>query len=379
MRGLASFTRSTALSNGMDAQRSAGVLLSSPAAAQRCAEGAGLDSGAPAEAQSAMPSIALPCSAPTAHGYPPTPAAPMAPQLQPRISTSLTDVTKYDLTFAGSVSIPLMRDIKNQMPDAICESPPGSVNTNLIINRDAPPFDNPELRRAMALSLDRKAFVDILTEGQGFFGGVLQPPPGGLWGMPGDILQTLPGYGIDVQKNRTEAREIMQQLGYRPDHRLKVKASTRDTPPYRDPAVILIDQLKDAYIDADLETIDTAQWYPKVMRKDYTVALNLTGSTVDDPDQGLYENYTCGAEGNYNGYCNPEVDKLVDQQSMRSDRTIRKKLAWQIERRLAEDGARPIVYYNRAAVCWQPYVKGLTIMINSIYNGWRMEDLWLDK
>jgi peptide/nickel transport system substrate-binding protein len=286
---------------------------------------------------------------------------------------------KYDLTFAGSVSIPLMRDIKNQMPDAICESPPGSVNTNLIINRDAPPFDNPELRRAMALSLDRKAFVDILTEGQGFFGGVLQPPPGGSWGMPGDVLQTLPGYGMDVQKNRTEAREIMQQLGYGPDHRLKVKASTRDTPPYRDPAVILIDQLKDAYIDADLETIDTAQWYPKVMRKDYTVALNLTGSTVDDPDQGLYENYTCGAEGNYNGYCNPEVDKLVDQQSMQSDRTIRKKLAWEIERRLAEDGARPIVYYNRAAVCWQPYVKGLTIMINSIYNGWRMEDLWLDK
>src|SRR6516165_3062299 len=97
MRGLASFTRSTALSNGMDAQRSAGVLLSSPAAAQRCAEGAGLDSGAPAEAQSAMPSIALPCSAPTAHGYPPTPAAPMAPQLQPRISTSLTDVTFENL------------------------------------------------------------------------------------------------------------------------------------------------------------------------------------------------------------------------------------------------------------------------------------------
>jgi hypothetical protein len=24
-------------------------------------------------------------------------------------------------------------------------------------------------------------------------------------------------------------------------------------------------------------------------------------------------------------------------------------------------------------------VKGLTIMTNSIYNGWRMEDVWLDK
>ena len=42
----------------MDAKRSAAVLLSSPAAAQRCAEGAGLDSGTVAAAQSAMPSIA---------------------------------------------------------------------------------------------------------------------------------------------------------------------------------------------------------------------------------------------------------------------------------------------------------------------------------
>ena len=27
----------------------------------------------------------------------------------------------------------------------------------------------------------------------------------------------------------------------------------------------------------------------------------------------------------------------------------------------------------------QPYVKGLTVMVNSIYNGWRMEDVWLDR
>jgi peptide/nickel transport system substrate-binding protein len=50
---------------------------------------------------------------------------------------------KYDLTFAGSVTIPLMKDIQKQMPEAVCESNPGSVNTNLIVNRDAPPFDNP--------------------------------------------------------------------------------------------------------------------------------------------------------------------------------------------------------------------------------------------
>jgi len=63
VRGLANPKRSTAPSNGMDAKSSAGVPLSSPAAAQRCAKGAGLDSGAPAAAQSAMPLIALPATA----------------------------------------------------------------------------------------------------------------------------------------------------------------------------------------------------------------------------------------------------------------------------------------------------------------------------
>jgi len=286
---------------------------------------------------------------------------------------------KYDLTFAGSVTIPLIHDIQNQMPEAICQSNPGSVNINLIINRSAPPFDNPDLRRAMALGLDRKAFIDILTEGQGNLGGVLQPPPGGQWGLPREVLQTLPGYGLNVEQNRAEARRIMQTLGYGPDHPLKIVVSTRDTPSYRDPAVILIDQLKQIYTEGELETIDTTRWYPKVMRKDYAVALNLTGSTVDDPDQGLYENYTCGAEGNYNGYCNPDLDKLVDRQSMEADQQKRKSLAWELERKLAEDDARPIIYYNRGGTCWRPEVKGLTVMVNSIYNGWRMEDVWLDQ
>ncbi len=286
---------------------------------------------------------------------------------------------KYELTFAGSVTIPLMKDIQNQMPEAVCESNPGSVNTNLIVNRAAPPFDNPELRRAMELSLDRKAFVEILTEGQGYLGGVLQPPPGGSWGMPAEVLQTLPGYGTDVPKNRAEAHEIMHKLGYGADHRLKIKVSTRDLPSHRDPAVILIDQLKDVYIDGELETIDTTNWFPKITRKDFIVGLSLTAGFLDDPDPTFYANYVCGAEANYTGYCNPEFDQLVDQQSMESDRHKRKQLVWELERKLAEDGARPIIYYNRGGICWRPQVKGLTTMVNSIFNSWRMEDVWLDK
>jgi peptide/nickel transport system substrate-binding protein len=197
--------------------------------------------------------------------------------------------------------------------------------------------------------------------------------------MPDDMLQTLPGYSPDVAKNRAEGRKIMEKLGYGANKRLSVTVSTRNILAYRDPAVILIDQLRELYIDGELEPIDTTQWYPRLTRKDYKIGLNVTETATDDPDPAPYENYTCNAQRNYTGYCNAEVDKLIDQQSAEPDIAKRKRLVWEIEKKLAEDDARPILFYPRAANCWQPYVKGLTIMANSIYNGWRFEDLSLDR
>jgi peptide/nickel transport system substrate-binding protein len=286
---------------------------------------------------------------------------------------------KFDLTSWYFLQVPMLKDVKAQDPEAICELVPSNVNRNVMMNRQAPPFDNPELRRAVALTLDRKAFVDTLTLGKGDFGGAMLPPPEGVWGMSAEMLKSLPGYDPDVAKNRAAAHTIMEKLGFGPNRRMKLTVSTRNIPPFRDPAVILIDQLKDIHIDAELEPIDTAQWFPKVMRGDYAVGLNLTGNGLDDPDQTLYENFTCGAEGNYDRYCNPELDKMVDRQSMKFDQIKRKELVWAIERKLAEDAARPILWHNRSGTCWHPYVKGYTPMINSIYNGLRMEDVWLDK
>ncbi len=286
---------------------------------------------------------------------------------------------QFDMTFPTEVSIPLLKDVQSQAPKAVCELAPTNVNTNLIVNREVPPFDNADLRRAMALALDRKAFVDILYEGKADIGGSMLPLPAGVWGMPPEILKTIPGYGPDVQKNRAEARSIMQKLGYGPEKKLKVKVSTRNIPIYRDPAVILLDQLKEIHIDGELEVVETSIWHAKVGRKDYTVGLNLTGNAVDDPDQNFYENYACGSERNYTQYCNKELEKLFDQQSMETDVEKRKKLVWEIDKKLQEDVARPIILHSRAATCWQPYVKGVTVMVNSSYNGYRYEDVWLDK
>ena len=139
----------------------------------------------------------------------------------------------------------------------------------------------------MQLTIDRKSFLDIIAEGQGDINGAMQSPPAGLWGLPPEILATLPGYGPDVAANRAEGRKLMEKHGYGRDHRLAVKVATRNIAQYRDPAVILIDQMKEIYIDGELDAVETANWFPKIARKDYMVGANLSGSGVDDPDAYL--------------------------------------------------------------------------------------------
>src|SRR5215469_7509096 len=240
-------------------------------------------------------------------------------------ATAVLAFTAGKFDFAGGLSPPMVKDIISQLPDSICDEAPGTINRHLIINRDKPPFNNPELRRAMSLSIDRQAFVDIVAQGKGEIGGVLQSPPGGLWGLLPDQLRQLPGYASDVAKNRAQARQIMEKLGYGPDDHLKIKVSASDIRFYKDPEVVLIDQLKEVYIDGELEAIDSTRYYPKIMRQEYTVGLNLQTSGPD-PDPVLDIFYGCGSSLNWDGYCSPEVDKLIDQQSREGNPDRRKQV-----------------------------------------------------
>ena len=285
---------------------------------------------------------------------------------------------KFDMTFPTDVTVPLLKNIRHDAPKALCTMRESGVSVNLIINREAPPFDNPKIRRALALTLDRKAFIDILSEGEDKVAGIMLPPPDGAWGLTEDKLKDVPGYG-DVAQAREEAKKLMQEAGYGPDKRLKIKVSTRNIATFKDPAVILIDQLKQVYVDGELEIIDTAVYYNRVFKKDYVVALNLSGVAVDDPDVAFFENYGCGSLRNYNNYCDAEMTKLFQAQSRELDLNKRKQMVWDIDHKLQAEIARPIIFYGRAAGCWQPAVKNLTLHVNSIYNNWRFEDVWLDR
>ena len=286
---------------------------------------------------------------------------------------------RYDMTFPGDVTMAQLRDVKRQSSRAVCEAAALNHNTNIMLNREAAPFDNPDIRRALLFALDRHEFRDSLGDGSGAIGGHLQPPPDGRWGMTVEALAAIPGYGSDAGKNREEARRLMRAAGYGPDKPLPLRISTRAVSAYRSPAALLAKQLRGIFIEPTLDIVETAHWSTRLERRDYALAIETTGNAIDDPDQVFYETFSCHSERNYNRYCNPEIERLFEVQSSELDVAKRRQLAWEVDARLLADGARLPLMWKHAATCWQPHVHGFVPQTNSSYNGFRFEDVWMDR
>ena len=286
---------------------------------------------------------------------------------------------EFDLTFSTDVTAPLMRDLASQAPTTICQFNLSNVTNQILINRETAPFDNHDIRRAVALSIDHQAYVDILSEGRNGLGGAMLVPPAGRWGVTAQDLAAagVEGWTGSMEQKREAARRLMRAAGFGPETPLRVKVITRDIPSYRDPAVIMIDQLKQIFIEAELQTLDTALWYTQLQRGGWALAMNQNGSAIDDPDVILFENYLCGGDRNYSRYCNRELQSRMEQQSAMLDPEARRQMVREIDIQLQRDVARPILYHSGGATCRWPHVQGISLARNSIYNHWRMEDAWL--
>ncbi len=287
---------------------------------------------------------------------------------------------QFDMTFPYEVTVQMVHDIKSQAPSAICEIDPTMVSFNLLVNRDKPPFNDPDIRQAMMLTIDRKAFLDIISEGQGQIGGAMQSPPPGLWGLPPDILQTMPGYGPDVEKNRADARALMEKHGYGPEQ----PTCGQGADPQHRPIPRSGDH-PDRPVEADLHRRRTR------CRRDRELvpahrAQGLHGRRQPDRQRRRRSRrlflralrLRLGAQLHQllQSRCRKAVCQAVGRSRIQ---TKRKKIVWDIDKILTEDGARPIVYRYNLATCHYPRVHNITTMVNSIFNGWRFEDAWLDQ
>jgi peptide/nickel transport system substrate-binding protein len=294
-------------------------------------------------------------------------------------STQIAAVQSGQLDVAGSGwNRTNAENAKSGQPKLVVLETDSNVNDNVLVNFKRPPFTDVRVRRAINLALDRKAYLVGPRQGAATFGAALLPKPAGVWGLPAAEIARLPGMG-DPAKQKAEAKKLLAEAGFGPSNPLKLVVSTRALPIYVDTASWMVDQLQQVGIEATLEQIETGVWHPKMTRLEYQIALNLTGIGIDDPDAQLFENYRCGSQRNFSGYCSEEIDRLMVEQSQTLDPKKRVALVNEIDRKLQADGARPILGWGKQHWVHWPHVKGWVVHENSIYNISRRQDVWLDK
>ncbi len=285
----------------------------------------------------------------------------------------------FDVTGTADVTVNTRKDILAQAPKALCDTTASNIAGVLLINHNAPPFDNPKVQRAISLAIYRREFLRA-QQGNGFLGGIMMPAPYGVWGLTPEQLEKTPGFSRDVERNRAQARKLMAEAGYGPANKLKTTYYVRlaNTPGLVGGSLIA-DQLRTIYIEGEVEPKEYTLFTGALIKGAYTLAFEMTGAALDDPDVAFYEGYTCASIRNYTKYCNREVEAKIDEQSATVDPLKRKQLVQALDLKLQQDVARPILYQQMHVACRQPYVKGYVKASNGNYTHHRMEDVWIDK
>ncbi len=116
-----------------------------------------------------------------------------------------------DITFNGSYDTWLEAQSRPEMVTA--QAP--CLNSHMFaINNTKPPFDNPLVRRAIHLAVDRQSIIDAFTP-------VWEPafvtrwlPSASPWATPQEEILQMPGYRPDKTEDIETARALLAEAGY---------------------------------------------------------------------------------------------------------------------------------------------------------------------
>ena len=189
---------------------------------------------------------------------------------------------------------------------------------------DEPPYDNRDLRKAIAYALDRDKINGIAMAGKGTIAN--SPTPPGLWWHDASIE----GYPRDLAK----AKEHLAKSGY--DTSKALVLVTPGSSVYQQINQLAQEQLAEIGLEVTLEPVAQKEWYSRVVKR----VINFTPTRWTqrpDPDGLLYILFHSKGYANTTGYNNPEFDDLLDQARVITDVSARTRLYAEAQRILAED------------------------------------------
>jgi peptide/nickel transport system substrate-binding protein len=244
-----------------------------------------------------------------------------------------------------------------------------SLNYHLLfLNTKRKPLDNPKVREAIALSIDRKQIIDTIALGAGDPTGPL-PPALPFFALPvGDY----PLYKRDVAR----ARQLLQESGVGP---VQLTMLTQTTEPVyaKDIAQIVQQQLGEAGIRLNIELLEFGQWVQRWLKADFDMAPGLN-SGQPDPDFYLFRYFT--NDGNLNfvhSYQNDVSSDAIKRARTLADPARRKELYATAQKELVAGVPFVWLYVGRDYVAFQNTTKGFVHLPTGsvVY----LRQTWLDK
>ena len=252
----------------------------------------------------------------------------------------------------------------------------------LMMNVNQPPTDDPRVRRAIFLGVDREAINQANIAGEGSIGSPVQTWAG--LGMNLEELAQQPGfrYTADGQKHPDDlqmAKDLLAEAGYPDglDVTLRFSLTEGQNP---DSAALIKDQLKDIGINVTLEGLEYQTALEDWKAQDFELGIQGNGYVVPDPDVLLNAFYMPQGTRNYSHWTHPRFVELYDQQSRATDPARRLELIAEMENIILYDDTPAVMLY------YQPFfwpanhkVKKFAVPLTVASTYMQFDSLWLDE
>lgn len=192
------------------------------------------------------------------------------------------------------------------------------------MNAGRKPFDNPKVRQAISLAVDRQEILETVWKGKAVLTG---PTPSALtqWAAP---IAEMPDYKVDIAK----AKQLLTEAGYPTGFKTTlISASTY--PDMMDTAQVIQKQLKQIGIEVEIKPTEWGAYVNAWKAKEMDMMVGRNGSGTD-PDRSLAFFFHTTGTANVWNFSDKEYDQLVEQGRKASTLQDRQKFYLQAQKRL---------------------------------------------
>ncbi len=224
-----------------------------------------------------------------------------------------------------------------------------------VLNVEQPPFkDNPSLREALSLAIDREFITTNITAAGQLPADGWVPP-----GVDNYSSQKFEYTGLDYQQRIARARELFAEAGYSPDNPLELTIHYNTGTGHQQIAAAIASMWNEHLgVETSLFNVELRVLIQMLkQRSDYQVGrISWLG---DYNDAYTFAEILRSDHGiNYPGYKNEAYDALLDEVSSESDMARRRSLLEEAERLMLKDHPIIPLYYYVSRHLVQPYVSG---------------------